>query len=156
MKLRFKVYRLQVSGAPRRFVIDRRHSALVAAVPWKFVPRTVRARATITKGEPRIFLHKYIASLAHLDWEEIFFANNDPYDCRAGNLRPYRRDEEGARRKTFKNKAVPFKGVYLRGKDKYGASIRVHGKLKHLGYFTTAEAAAKAYKTAYQAAHPDL
>jgi hypothetical protein len=115
-----------------------------------------RARATVKKGQARMFLHRYVALLARRNWIEIFFANNDPFDCRIDNLRPYRRDEEGARRKPFRSKRVKLKGVFLkRSTGKYGAAIRYKGKYHHLGYFATPEQAAERYRKEYNILHPN-
>ena len=150
-----RIYRLDVANAPRRYIVDLRLAKKLTLFSWKYVPRLNRARAVIVRGKPRVMLHKYIARLLGKKWVEIFFANNDPFDCRGDNLRPYRRDEEGARRKVFKNKKVRFKGVYLKSTTgRYGASIRHNGKLHHLGYFDLPEQAAEAYRKAYKAIHP--
>ena len=157
VKPQFKIYRLQVDGSTKRFIIDRKYAKEVSSYSWRFVPRSKGARATIVPKEPRVFLHRFIAHLADLEWKEYFFDNGDPYDCREGNLRPYRRDEEGANRKPFKNKSVKQKGVFLKKgakRNKYGAAIRVKGKLTHLGYFADANQAAKAYMKAFREKHP--
>lgn len=154
MKIKTPIYRLQVSKSPKRFIIDRKFAKDVNQFSWSFIPKLFRARATVRPKEPRVMLHKYVAELEGLKWVEIFFANNDPFDCRVRNLRPYRRDEEGARRKMFKNKRIKIKGVYLKkSTGKYGASLRHKRKLIHLGYFPTPELAAAAHRKAYNARH---
>lgn len=61
----------------------------------------------------------------------------------SGNLRWATRSEQQRNKRTYG--AVPFKGVcFDKQKGKYRAQIRLAGKLKHLGYFTTAEEAAAA------------
>jgi hypothetical protein len=151
------IYRLNVLNAPRRYIVDLKYAKRLAVKSWKFVPRMQRARATIRKGKPRVFLHKYIVALAGKRWVEVYFANGNPFDCRLANLQPYRRDEEGTLRRLFKNKAVRLRGVFLkRSTGKFGAAIRVRGKYKHIGYFGTADEAATAYKREFLLAHPNL
>jgi hypothetical protein len=144
---------LHVMGSPLPYLVDRSMAAEVARYKWHYDPKLKRARAIIQRGGPRIMLHKYLLSLKGIRWVEVYFNNGNCFDCRLVNLVPYRRNEEGARRKVFKNKKVPFKGVSRRGSGKYVASIRANGHLKHLGYFTTPEAAADAYEKAYSLLH---
>jgi len=156
MRLRLKPYRLLVVGAPRRYLVDLIFAKRLVKYSWRYVKRNDKAQATIKTGKPRVRLHRLVARYAGIRWQEMFFANNDPFDCRMANLVPYRRDEEGARRKTYKNKTVPYKGVHLKkGTGKFGASLRHHGKLHYLGYFMTPELAAQAYRKAYKEAHPN-
>lgn len=152
-----KIARLHVIGAPKRYIVDRRALRYLRRYTWRFVPRHNRAWATVRRKALRVMLHKFITHKEGKNWQEVFFANNDPFDCRFGNLRPYDRVDDGARRKRFKNNKSGFKGVHFKRtskSNKWGASIRVRGRLKHLGYFPTAEAAAQEYTKAYKLAHP--
>ncbi len=154
-----KIFRLHVKGSPFRFVIDRCFSKVLTVYDWRFVGKTKTARATITRGKPRVFLHQRVVKLGGKRWAEVFFENGNTFDCRLGNLAPYRRDEEGARRRTFKNKRIKFRGVSIKKgakKKKYQAVIMVKKKLIHLGYYRTAEEAAEVYRKAWQSSHPNL
>ncbi len=150
-------YHLEVSGVSRSVLVDRRFSAKLVLYSWKWDSKLKRARAVVRKKEPRQLLHRYIVRfLAGKDWEEIFFLNEDIFDCRMQNLKPYRREVEGANRRRFKNNRSGFKGVtYVKSKDKWQSVIRVRRKLRHLGYFPTAELAAKEYAKEFRKAHPN-
>lgn len=117
----------------------------------------MRVRGFFGRHVTRQYLHRYILHLAGKFYPEITFANGDPFDCRLVNLKPYRREEEGASRKPFRNNTSRRKGVcFHKGKGKWAAMIRVHRKLVHLGYHDTADAAARAYEYAFKIAHPTL
>ncbi len=72
--------------------------------------------------------------------------NNDDY--RPGNIRWATGLEQNLNRRIFRNNKLGIKGVSLYRKSKYVAHIRINGKKTHLGYFSTVEAAAKAYNDA--------
>ncbi len=154
-KVRIDPRYLDVENAPKRILIDPKSHQTLAGIHWVWTPSMLRARATITKKAPREMLHRFIARALHNeDWEEVFFANGDPFDCRFMNLRPYTREEQGAQRRAFKNNTSGFRGVsYKKSKVKGGtgrwiACIRVNGKLKHIGSYQSAEQAGRAYAKA--------
>lgn len=147
---------LHVARAAKPFLVDLCYLQPVVAVPWRFLPAQQRARARFSR-KTRQYLHRYVLSLAKRHYPEVTFANGNPYDCRLHNLKPYRRSEEGAQRCLFKNSTSQLRGVsWHKTKRRWAAMLRHHGKLKHLGYFTTADAAAAAYARAWRAAHPTL
>ena len=154
--MRFKPYELHVSGSPKLYLIDRGLAKRVARYNWRYDPQSRRAKATVRCRQPRVMLHKFLTRLVGKRWQEIWFSNGNVYDCRIVNLLPYRREEEGARRRNFKGKKIPYKGVSQKKNGKFVASIRVRGKLKHLGYFESSELAAQAYKEAFQMIHPKI
>ena len=154
--MRIKIKLLYVSGAPKRYTVDLSAMRFLRLYKWRYMKRQNRACATTRYKQPREMLHKFIARKNGKNWVEVFFANNDPFDCRMGNLRPYDRCEEGAHRRRFKNNKTGYKGVFLKpsnATNKFGAAIRHRRKLRHLGYFPTAELAAAAYRKAYNLAH---
>jgi hypothetical protein len=142
-----------VKGCLQPFLVDRGLVEKAACHIWHYDARLKCARASIYGWRSRITLHKYLLQLKGIQWEEVYFNNGNRFDFRLVNLVPYRREEEGARRKVFKGKRIPYKGVSLKSNGKYVASIRSQGHLKHLGYFNTPEAAADAYKAAYNLIH---
>ena len=154
---------LHVLGSPRPFWVSPAHRARLSKYDWRWVPRIKRARALVKSKAPRVLLHRFIVhQLLEKDWAEIFFLNGNECDCRAGNLAPYRREQEGACRRFKKKSALP-RGVYLKqapvGPKRsrhWGAAIKVKRKLHHLGYFLTVSAAAAAYAAAWRQAHPGL
>lgn len=67
----------------------------------------------------------------------------------AVNLREATRSENNGNRSLNSNNKTGIKGVtFIPRYNKYAARIRVKGRGKHLGYFTTKEEAAAAYATA--------
>ena len=55
------------------------------------------------------------------------------------------------------NNTTGFKGVsFHKHINKYIASIRINGKIKHLGYYETAEEASKAYESKAKEIHGDF
>lgn len=148
---------LTVKGAPKRIVVDPKMLKTLQKYSWCWVPRIRRAQAIVQKGKPRQLLHRFIARRCGYKWQEVFFDNGNEFDCRKVNLRPYRRDVEGARRKRYKNNKSGRKGVYFhKPSNKWAAVIRAHHKLKHLGYFPNPTAAGNAYAEAFRQAHPEL
>lgn len=76
-------------------------------------------------------------------------------DNRWCNLRDCTQSQNQANRPARKNKKVPLKGVVLRKKlpKPYLAQICANGKTTHLGCYSTAEEAHKAYCRAAQELH---
>lgn len=144
-------------GSSRAFIIDSPFLRKVNRVRWRFLAKSNRARGFFGRTKTRQYLHRYVLSLLRKHYPEVTFANDNWWDCRAVNLKPYRRDEDGCRRRLFKNSTSRFKGVsYHKHQKKFAAMIRVQGKLKHLGYFAKADDAAEAYARAWNLAHPGL
>lgn len=148
-------FKLYVDGAKHPFLVDRALISKINKYSWKFVKRYERAWAVIRRGQPRVFLHHFVVRLHKKKWVEVYHDNLDRYDCRFVNLRPYDRSEDGARRKTFKNKKSKHKGVTVlnSGKLRYKAEIRYRGKKHYLGVFRTADEAANEYAKAYKVFH---
>lgn len=72
-------------------------------------------------------------------------ANGDTLDNRRANLRVTTSRMNGMNHDSHGDCLVPYRGVSFCGKRTYRARIVVDGKDTHLGTFTTAEAAARAY-----------
>lgn len=146
-------FALYPTDTDRAFIVDLKFRKALQKVAWRFNPKTRRVRGYFGRDQTRQYLHKYVLTLAGKYYPEVTFDNGDWWDCRVSNLRPYDRSEDGARRRLFKNRRR--KGVsFHKRKKKFVAMIRVHGKLRHLGYHNTADLAARAYAKAWNAAHP--
>lgn len=89
--------------------------------------------------------------------DQIDHINAVKYDNRLSNLRAASSSENGRNRGAQKNNSSGLKGVYQRKKlGKWQASIKLYGKLKHLGTFTSAESASAAYAAAAHKYHGDF
>ena len=79
----------------------------------------------------------------------IDYISGNTMDNRKGNLRFATRSQMGANRKNSKNNTSGFKGVsWNLSLKKWRATIRVHQKKRHLGYFDDKTDAACAYNDA--------
>jgi len=144
--------------SPRPVLVDKKFRRKLGRVNWFWMNDRQRFRGYLKKAKTRQYLHRYVIELARKYFPEVTFANGDPFDCRLVNLKPYRREHEGAQRRVFKLKSsVKQKGVcWHKQRKKWAAMIRFRSILRHLGYFDTAEKAAEAYARAWNLAHPDL
>lgn len=156
-RLRLRLYwQLYVRDSAKPFLVDLCFVRLLIEKHWAYEVRNQRCRAWFNQEGTRKFLHRYIVELAGKHFAEATFANGDPHDCRLANIRPYKRDEDGASRRLFKNTTTGRRGVGWHSRNKaWYAAIRVRGKLHHLGYYGTADAAADAYAKAWLQAYPN-
>ncbi len=144
------------NGCPRPFWVDRTFLTKLERVRWRYIPKRERARGFFGRGKNRQYLHRYVLFLARKYYPEVTFANGDPFDCRLVNLKPYRREEDGAYRRPFKNNSSRRKGVcWHKRRQKWTAMIRIRKRLRHLGYYDTADEAAAAYAKAFALARPN-
>jgi len=148
---------LYPDGCPQPFWVDKKFLNKLRRIRWRYLPQRQRARGFFGVKGTRQYLHRYILALAGKFYPEVTFANGDVFDCRLVNLKPYRREEDGATRRMFKNNTSKRKGVcFHKVRKKWIAMIRANKKLIHLGYFDTADAAARAYASAFSLAHPTV
>jgi len=80
-----------------------------------------------------------------LDHKDLDKTNN-----RIENLRAATRSQNRGNTPAQQNNTLGMKGVYALPNGKFGARIKITGKVKHLGTFDTREEAAAAYWTAAQ------
>jgi hypothetical protein len=93
---------------------------------------------------PRLIMH--ILLMNPTKGQEVDHINGNGLDNRRCNLRLATRVENCRNRLPNKTPSSSrFKGVFFGG---WVAHIGINGKLKHLGYFTTEEEAARAYNAA--------
>ena len=84
-----------------------------------------------------VLLHKFLVGPG------IDHVNGNGLDCRKENLRPANRQQQAMNRRFKKNKTGHM-GVYFTNLSKikpYQASIRLNGKNRSLGYYSTPEEA---------------
>lgn len=104
----------------------------------------VRMAAPVDGKRVRVFMHHELCG----DFgKEVDHRSRCTLDNRRqGNLRHATLSQQSCNRRS--RNMLGLKGVVRYSENKYRARIRVSGKLMHLGYFRTAEAAHEAYKKA--------
>lgn len=94
-----------------------------------------------------VYMHRLICNV---DAQSIDHKDADPMNNRYNNLRPTNQKmNSGNRKRLNKNNTSGYRGVYKSSdvwrKRKWVAKIKMNYKNKHLGYYFTAEEAAKTY-----------
>lgn len=80
---------------------------------------------------------------------QVDHIDGDGLNCRRSNLRLVTCAQNHANRRADRGNVTGLKGVEcIRGGKRWGARIGVHGRVIRLGYFSTAEGAARAYDAA--------
>lgn len=127
---------------------------LVKAYTWRRGLRGKNVYAVTSlprvKGSPRKTL--YLHRLLHPEWKEIDHKDGDGLNNRRSNLRPCTKRQNQGNTQGNAGTASSFRGVSTaqhNSKNPWRASIVLRsGKRKHLGYYATEEAAARAYNSA--------
>lgn len=88
--------------------------------------------------------------------DQIDHINHVKSDNRVANLRAVTNAENGQNRdRPHRNSKSGVRGVhYVAARDRWCASIRVSGRLRHVGHYKTAEEAHQAYLNAKAELHP--
>lgn len=71
--------------------------------------------------------------------------NRERSDNRLANLRVATRSQNGMNQTIHRDNRTGFKGVY-KALGRFGAQIKCDGRVRHLGYFSTAAEASSAYQ----------
>jgi hypothetical protein len=97
--------------------------------------------------EDPVPLHRLIAKRAGISArQEIDHRNRRKQDCRRGNLRPATRTQNFANRPKYRNNTSGYKGViWSEQKRKWQARLIKDRVQHHLGFFTSAKIAHRAY-----------
>lgn len=96
-------------------------------------------------GRPKtIFMHRIIAGTPEDMWTD--HKNRNRLDNRRSNLRICTPAQNSANRK--QRNRTGFKGVYRMSPKKWYTQIKVGGKTRHLGCFSTPKQASRAYSAA--------
>lgn len=102
----------------------------------------------VKRKRTRVYLHRFIAGIENPK-VQVDHANNNGLDNRRENLRVCGQSQNNANMRKPRHNTSGFKGVtWFAARGKWVAQIVVRGQHKTLGYFTSREAAAKAYNDA--------
>lgn len=99
---------------------------------------------------PHILMHRFI--LGDPPGRVVDHLDHNGLNCRRNNIRVATSSQNNQNTRKYRSNPNGLKGVTYhtdrRAEKAWRASIRVHGKLKHLGGFPTKELAAEAYRAA--------
>jgi hypothetical protein len=98
-------------------------------------------------NKKKIYLHRFI--LGASVGMEVDHCSGDTLDNRRSNLRIATKSQNRINTGPYRTNTTGYKGVSFRKRrNKFVASISVNRQTEHLGYFTTAVEAARAYDRA--------
>lgn len=135
-------------------IVDAADADSVRAFKWSAVQigQTVYAQRSIKRADGRWTtqkLHQFLTGYDRTDHR-----NGDGLDNRRANLREATQTQNMCNRQRRSGSSSGFKGVTWWKRDgKWKAQIGLAGKNHHLGYFSTAEEAARAYDDAARELH---
>jgi hypothetical protein len=106
-------------------------------------------------GKPKKHkVHRLVAQYFLLNADEKLFVDHidgNTLNNHVSNLRFATKQENNRNRTMSSKNTTGFKGVcYNKSKKRYQANITINGKLKHLGYYKTAEEASESYQETAQ------
>lgn len=117
---------------------------------WYYQPPRGRAQELITTSirKRKILIHRFILGLTNPK-QIVDHVDGNRFNNTRENLRLATTSQNSFNRKMHSDNELGFKGVRkkkdLNRAKPYEASIRIHGKVIHIGHYATAEEAAKAY-----------
>lgn len=111
---------------------------------WGGTGNTIYAGRKGRKNEARrtVLLHRFILDAPA--GVEVDHINRNGLDCRRSNLRLATRAQNASNCAQHRAAKSPYKGVYRNGSG-FIAQVSASGKVKHLGYYRHADAAARIY-----------
>jgi cation diffusion facilitator CzcD-associated flavoprotein CzcO len=130
-------------------VDDKDYEAVMAAGPWSARPcgRTAYAQRAqvLDDGRPTTQqLHTFLTGWPYADHQ-----NGDGLDNQWANLRPSTHGQNMFTKRLYKNSTSGFKGVTRKKETgRWQAQIQANKQHRYLGYYDTAEDAARAYDAA--------
>ena len=133
---------------------------------WKLLLPTENGYTRLWAGGKARYLHRIIAEVflnggkpltPQQEVDHIQQADGSPAQDRLSNLRIVSRSQNLKNQRISRNNTSGYKGVSLqKSTSKWQAKIMSCGRRKHLGTFTTAEAAALAYDKAAKELHGEF
>lgn len=125
-------------------VIDKADHDLVKSFHWVALSSGRRTYAVCREGGGYLLMHRLITGAP--DGLDVDHVDGDGLNNTRKNLRACSRSENIANTPRRSNNRSGFKGVsWHRGARKWRATIRQDGKQRHLGFFSDAKDAARAY-----------
>jgi hypothetical protein len=125
-------------------VDDSDYEAVLAVGKWHLSTCDGRLYAQNAKSKSVIRLHKFLTG-----WPLVDHVNGDGLDNRRANLRRATASQNSANIDPPSHNTSGYKGVTLyKRTGRWRGHITVDGTQRHLGYFATAEEAARAYDAA--------
>lgn len=102
-------------------------------------------------GGTNVYLHRFILNAPK--GVQVDHINGNGLDNRRSNLRLASPKENARSVRRHRDSGSPYKGVHrYKARGNWSASIMVDGQARFIGYFETAEAAARAYDQAARSA----
>ncbi|MDN7609920.1 HNH endonuclease [Burkholderia multivorans] len=131
-------------------LIDDSDYELVSRWTWRTIGRGYAARSVYDPSKPskrtNQYLHRLLLGLSDGDGAFVDHVNGNRLDNRRSNLRLCTVQENGRNSKVRSHNKSGFKGVFWdRRREKWTAYIKVDGKQRYLGLFSTAQLAHEAY-----------
>lgn len=129
-------------------VVDAEDYERVSAFKWHVAPgRNGKWYASSKVRQRKILLHRFI--LGFPSDREVDHRNGNSLDCRKANLRPATRCQNNQNHPLRRTSTTGFKGVVFQPKasriNPWRARIEKERQRLSIGYYPTAEAAARAY-----------
>ncbi len=141
-------------GIGKFATVDAKHAVAVGQHNWHAAPdgKVIYAYTNVRKPDGKktvMKMHRLIASLQGWEAPEVDHENGDGLDNRGRNLRPATHAQNQRNVGLRSDNQSGHKGVYFHKESgRWRAHINQDRKRKHLGYFDSAEDAAKAYDRA--------
>lgn len=145
---------LAITSGRKRFVfslIDEDQRIVASAILWGL---STRGYAFQRRDGHNMYLHHLVLETKIDAGIEIDHINRNPLDNRCSNLRPLTHAENMLNTPVFKSNTSGYRGVDFQ--RRWRARIAIGGSRRFIGFFDTAEDAARAYDAAARELHGTL
>jgi hypothetical protein len=132
-------------------LVDDEDYAVLSRHKWSACPRGYARRRLKNNENPTgkfqlVYMHRVLMQLTAFDGKQVDHIDGNKANNRRSNLRLCNPSQNHANVGPNKRNKSGYKGVCFHKRfNKWTASIAADGKIKHLGYFSTPEAANTAY-----------